>query len=367
MTDLQTTVRQLPLTPGVYLMKDAQGGIIYVGKSKCLRKRVQSYFYENASHAPKIKKLVRHVKEIEVRQTDTEFEALMLECSLIHAFKPMYNRKMKNPSSYSYIVIPTADGLRRTEITHLPLPAVDCVVFGPYTASRNTVEKAVQAIYDCFKIACNHTAGGALTPCLNYSLGLCLGMCLGGDGLNVYNRLMTRFIGMLDGSDESLLEDMQQQMMEAAENFDFEKAAKFRDAIRSADFLKHKEKVISFAEQNRNIVIYEQIDEVTIKVFWIKRSSVLFSRQFLSAGDPSMPLHTEVMELSRECFTRNEEAYTAEIGREEIDEAQIIYSYIAQHSGRVLTIPDEWLQEAHAGELSAAITQWLTDWQPRTR
>ncbi|MWV42141.1 excinuclease ABC subunit C [Paenibacillus sp. HJL G12] len=360
MTPVQEKVQNLPLTPGVYLMKDAQGGIIYVGKSKSLRKRVQSYFYNNKSHAPKIKKLVRHVKDLEIIQTDTEFEAFMLECSLIHRYKPMYNRKMKNPLAYTYIMIPTGEGLRRIEATNVPEAAGNRAMFGPYTASRHTIEKAVQEIQDCLKIACGHTAASASKPCLNYSLGLCLGMCLGGDSLREYNQLMERFIGLLEGSDLGLQEEMEKRMTEAAERCDFESAAKWRDCLKSVQYLRQKEKVIGFAEQNRNIVIYERVEDKTIKLFLIKRSTVLFSEKFQVTGKELKVLQTEIKNLVWAYFKQDESAFSAEVGRDEMDEAQIVFSYLQNSAGRYLVIPDQWLGMDDQGTLDQNLEKWLS-------
>ncbi|MCJ8014242.1 GIY-YIG nuclease family protein [Paenibacillus sp. KQZ6P-2] len=364
-TAVQEKVQNLPLTPGVYLMKDAHGGIIYVGKSKSLKKRVQSYFYNNKSHAPKIKKLVQHVKDLDIIQTDTEFEAFMLECSLIHRYKPMYNRKMKNPLAYTYIVIPAVDGLRRIKITNCLETAPDRIVFGPYTAGRITVEKAVEQILECFKIACSQTVASASRPCLNHSLGLCLGMCLGGSSLLEYNQLMDRFIGLLDGSDKSLYEEMEKRMTDAAERFDFEAAAKWRDCVQSVQFLRQKEKVIEYAEQNCNIVIYEHMDDETIKLFLIKRSSILFSRKF-SVNENGLgmgQLQTEIKMLIWGYFKRDESAYSEEVVRDEIDEAQIVYSYLQSSADRYLVIPDEWLEMEEQSKLDQGLELWLNQQQ----
>ena len=114
---MKTKIQELPLSPGVYLMRDSRGTVIYVGKSKSLKKRVQSYFYNNKSHSPKVKRLVQHVKDLEHIVTDTEFEAFMLECRLIQDIKPMYNRKMKNPLGYSYIVLRQKRDWRWLEFT----------------------------------------------------------------------------------------------------------------------------------------------------------------------------------------------------------------------------------------------------------
>lgn len=359
--DLKEKIQNLPSTPGVYLMKDARGSILYVGKSKHLKKRVQSYFHHSQTHAPKIKKLVQHVKDLEVIRTDTEFEAFMLECNLIHKYKPMYNRKMKNTASYAYIVIPASDGLRHIETTNHPVPAHGDSIFGPYPTSRIAVEKAVVNILESLKIACT-PAAAATAPCLNRAIGLCLGMCMGGEGLKEYQRLMNRFIGLLEGTDRSLYDELERKMAAASEQFDFEAAAKFRDVLQSIRFLEHKEKVIGFAGSNPNVLLYEPVDEETIKLFLVKRHTILFSRSFPVATDRErQQLTKEAGMLVRAYFKNDEDAYTSEVGRDEIDEAQIIYSYVQSHPGQVALIPDAWLNTDNPSELNAAMASFFSD------
>ena len=107
--ELKEKIKNLPSSPGVYLMKESRGGIIYVGKANNLKRRVQSYFHNSKSHSPKVEKLVKHLTDFDYLITDTEFEAFMLECQLIKQLKPLYNKKMKNPLSYTYIVIQMDD------------------------------------------------------------------------------------------------------------------------------------------------------------------------------------------------------------------------------------------------------------------
>jgi len=354
-TDLRDKLRRLPGAPGVYIMKDARGGILYVGKSKHLKNRVNSYFHRSSSHAPKIKKLVQHVKDVEIIRTDTEFEAFMLECSLIHKHKPMYNRKMKNPASYAYIVIPASTGLRHVETTHHPQAGPGDDVFGPYPASELAVGKAAQTILESLKIACS-PAAAANAPCLNQAIGLCLGMCLGGEGLAEYRRKMDRFIGMLKGTDRSISDELERDMAAAAERFDFEAAAKYRDALQAIRFLEHKEKVIGFAGNNPNLLIFEPVDKETIKLFFVKRHTILFSRVFAVGTEKDRKrLEKEACVLIQAYFKQNESAYAAEVGREEIDEAQIIYSYVQHYPGQAVLIPDEWLESETDSALAEAL------------
>ena len=125
--------KQLPSSPGVYLMKDSYGSIIYVGKSKNLKNRVSSYFQESSTHSNKVIKLVQHLKDFDIIQTDTEFEAFILECKLIKEIQPLYNRLMKNPQSYTYIRIVMDRSSQRIELANRMNEDDGNLYFGPYT------------------------------------------------------------------------------------------------------------------------------------------------------------------------------------------------------------------------------------------
>ena len=147
---LKEKVKNLPSSPGVYLMKDVHDGIIYVGKAKNLKRRVQSYFQNSKSHSPKTVKLVNNIKNFDYILTDTEFEAFMLECKLIQELKPFFNRQMKNPKSYAYILIKTDEEIPKIEVTNFPIGGKNNQIFGPYR-NKNTAAKAVQGMKDFLK------------------------------------------------------------------------------------------------------------------------------------------------------------------------------------------------------------------------
>lgn len=137
-------------------MKDSQGQTLYVGKAKNLKNRVQSYFRNSTNHSPKIKKLVKHLRDFDYIQTDTEFEAFMLECQLIKSIKPLYNRMMKSPQSFIYISIGLIGNHRKIDIVFEPNENDGKVYLGPFTSRRN-VERAIRALKDCFKLNCKES------------------------------------------------------------------------------------------------------------------------------------------------------------------------------------------------------------------
>ena len=279
MMNLKDKAKNLPSVPGVYLMKDSDGRIIYVGKSKHLKNRVQSYFQHSKNHTKKVEKLVKNINDFDYIVTDTEFEAFMLECKLIQELQPMYNTMMKRPQSYTYIVIKLNQAIPSIETTNLMDDNDGNHYFGPYP-NKNRAEKAIQGLKEFLKIDCHYPATKN-TPCLNYSIGLCIGMCLGTSHVTKqYHTIITNIIALLNGTDKTILQDMKKKMLEAAENVDFEKASKYRDDIEAITSLLKKEKVIKFTKKNKNIVMIEYLPEQSMKLFLIKGNKVLFSEKY---------------------------------------------------------------------------------------
>ncbi|MFD2410047.1 UvrB/UvrC motif-containing protein [Paenibacillus rhizoplanae] len=354
---LTDKVAGLPLTPGVYLMKDGLGHVIYVGKAKQLRKRVQSYFYNNKGHSPKVKQLVKHIRDLDYRLTDTELEAFMLECQLIKEIKPMYNRKMKNPLAYSYISIVDKAPYRQIEIGYEPSTEAGSLVYGPYT-SRSTVERAVLGIKESQRILCSSPHSRS-SRCLNHSLGLCIGMCGGGEAAVLqYEAVIDEMICLLEGRDSGIVAGLEARMEEAALRFDFETAAKFRDYLGAVHSLLQKEQVIEFTGANKNIIVLEPVDEQSHKLILIKGSMILYrtllARDALNEGQLTGMIAASAREVFR---SSSQTAATEEMSRHKIDEAQIIYSYLKSSSSHYLLVPPEWLEDEDVTGLEEGIAE----------
>ncbi|WP_286167879.1 UvrB/UvrC motif-containing protein [Bacillus sp. 22-7] len=336
-------------------MKDSLGQILYVGKAKNLKNRVQSYFRDSTNHSPKIKKLVKHLRDFDYILKDTEFEAFMLECQLIKSIKPLYNRMMKSPQSFIYISISLTGNHRKIDIAFNPIENDGKVYFGPFTSRRN-VERALRGLKDCFKLNCSNT-NGTNSACLNYSLGSCLGRCLGGPAEQKYNDILDRFIGFLKGTDMSILEDLNQMMLNASEAFDFESASAYRDHIQAVSSLLRKEKVIEFTEGNHNIVAIERLADLAIKLFLIKRTEILFSYSFAAAHSMEEKIKADIL-----AYFKNEEANAAgDISKHEIDAAHIIYRYLHSGSCSYLLIPENWLESENHSTLDLALEDLLNN------
>lgn len=360
---LSEKIKQLPTTPGVYLMKDAAGGILYVGKAKNLKRRVQSYFQNNKAHSPKTERLVKHLSDFDIILTDTEFEAFILECQLIQEIKPYYNRKMKNPQSYSYIEVKEINGLLNLHVTNWIEQTDNRHYFGPYS-SKSTVEKALELLKDCYKINCTNLSKNK-SACLNYALGRCIGICLGGTAREQYNQIIAKLIDLLTGKDTWLLLDIQEKMATAAEQFEFEKAAKLRDTVQMVEFLLHRERVIEFTAEKQNIIVLEQLADLSRKLFLIKGNNILLNEKIQS--ETALEEISSFIQSAIQPYLGNAASTQSKrTTQEEIDEAQIIYRYIKGSSCRYETIPDQYFEKMHLDKLNQVIMGLITREEPNS-
>jgi len=324
--NLKEKVKELPSCPGVYLMKDSLNNVIYVGKSKNLKNRVGSYFINSKSHSPKIIKLVQNLKDFEYETTDTEFEAFLLECKLIKEIKPAYNRLMKNPKSYSYIKIILNEKFPNIETSHESSKTDGNIYFGPYSR-RNIVERGLYGIKECYKILCNNNSKNS-SSCINHSLGLCIGMCFNHSALEEYLDILNKIVKLFNGTDDSILNKMECIMNNSSEKFDFENAAKYRDYINAVNYLIDRVNVVKFTETNTNIALLEHLDNNSFKFFLIKGNNMLFKEKYFikdyNLKDLKSHLRNEVIRY----FNSENTNYPIDIGKEEIDQSQIIYTYL---------------------------------------
>ncbi len=249
---LRKKAMSLPLRPGVYLMKDKSGGIIYVGKAKALKNRVSSYFGSHTNHTTKVIRMVEHVHDFDYIVTDSEFEALVLECSLIKQHSPKYNILLKDDKGYHYVKITKGDWPRIDAAMQLVDDGSEYI--GPYTSSfavRQTVDQ-VKKIFRLPQCTKTFPVAHRQRPCLNYHISQCSAPCAGKISQRDYLRSVEQAVDFLKGGSVFMLKQMQEEMEQAAENLDFEKAAVLRDRIAAITKFSEKQKVVSadVAEQD---------------------------------------------------------------------------------------------------------------------
>lgn len=253
MNRLRKKSMSLPLRPGVYLMKNDAGEIIYVGKAKALKNRVSSYFGSQRNHTAKVIKMVEHVKDFDYIITDSESEALMLECSLIKQHSPKYNILLKDDKGYHYVRI-TSDEWPRIE-SALQIKDDGSQYIGPYTSSfavKQTVEE-VQKIFLLPQCGKTIKPGKEQRPCLNYYVRQCSGPCAGKIKKSDYLQSVRKAVDFLKNGSAQAVKNMQAEMEQAAEDLEFERAAKLRDSINAIKRFSVKQKVVSAEVENQDV------------------------------------------------------------------------------------------------------------------
>ncbi len=355
--ELQEKIKTFPQTPGVYLMKDSAENIIYIGKSKHLRSRVQSYFRPSGQGSRKIENLVFHVKDVEYIETDTEFEALLLECQLIQQLKPSFNSLMKNPERYCYIVFSEEHKLPWMKIANT-ISEQDYLYFGPFS-NKNTVEVAIQGLKEHFKIAClsfpRHKSN-----CLNYSLGQCIGICTG-KNLAQYHKIIENIIDLFNGQNDTLLQELEMTMENFANTYAFEKAAKYRNYLLALRSILNQIKGIRFIDEAGAIVLFEKLDEKTVKFFLIKGNRILYRKKY------TLSQSMEVAHMVDEWINHIKKAkYTPSLRltKEEMDTARIIYHYLEKDECYYLQIPESSLQKGKFPNLERKLAEMIDSFIP---
>lgn len=247
---LREKSNRLPLSPGVYLMKDKSGGIIYVGKAKALKNRVTTYFHNNSQHNEKTLKLVDNIHDFDFICTKTELDALVLECSLIKLHQPKYNILLKDDKGYNYIKVSREPYPRITYALNTNDENADYI--GPYT-SGYTVKQAVEEANTIFMLpTCKKSfpsAFGKERPCLNHHIKKCMGVCRGKISSEEYKKIIDEALDYLKNGSRTSVDMLTEEMERAAENLEFEKAARLRDRIAAITRLAQSQKILDYKQE----------------------------------------------------------------------------------------------------------------------
>ena len=256
---LREKARKLPLQPGIYIMKDAKGQIIYIGKAKALKNRVSSYFRSVDKHTPKVYRMVEHVRDFEYILTASEFEALILECSFIKQHSPKYNILLKDGKGYYYIRVGGGD---YGKITACHQPQEDGARYiGPYL-SGYVVNQTVDEVNKIFLLpTCTRNFPqeiGKGRPCLNYHIKQCMAPCSGKISPREYAEALEEAVSFLKGSSVQVEKLLTEKMFLASENLQFEKAARYRDRIRALEGIRERQKVVSIRYEEEDVIALVQ-------------------------------------------------------------------------------------------------------------
>ena len=255
---LEEKIRMLPDSPGCYLMKDASGEIIYVGKAVNLKNRVRSYFRDTA-HTPKVAAMIAHIDDFDVLLCETNLEALTLECNLIKLHKPYYNILLKDDKHYPYLKVDMRQPFPRLELCR-KMEKDGAKYFGPYIGA-NAVRQVIEAVRDVFPIrSCKQVLPpkNPKRPCMNYDIGRCLAPCAGKCTEETYREMMEGVLSFLGGDYDSVLKKLKKDMEEAAAALRFEKAAAIRDKIRDVQGLMERQIALRTDRSEQDLIALAQ-------------------------------------------------------------------------------------------------------------
>lgn len=278
-------IQNAPAQPGVYLMKSAEGRIIYVGKAKNLRHRLKSYFQRGKEHTARVATLVSRIADVNWIMTDTELEALMLECTLIKKHHPRYNVHLRDDKSYPYLRISVQEKWPQISIVRRPRRD-EAVYFGPYT-SAYSIRETMRFLTKIFPVRdCSPSKFKNRTrPCINYDIGICAAPCVNYVTQANYRKIVDDLILFLKGKNKTLLKDLMLKMKQLSAGMKYEEAAQLRDRIRAIERLLEKQKVVSLSDVNQDVVgFFKDKKHIEVAVLFIRAGSLLGKKSFSFSG-----------------------------------------------------------------------------------
>ena len=339
MFDIKENLKKLPDSPGVYIHKDRLGEVIYVGKAVSLRNRVRQYFQSQKNMDSKVSAMVSHIAEFEYITTATEMEALILECNLIKRYSPKYNILLRDDKTYPYIKITMKEDYPRILKTRR-VENDGARYFGPYSdaGAVNRIVDLMGEIYRLKKCSAQRFPKG-FRPCLNYHIEQCRGICTGYVSKDEYRETVNKVAEFLGGSTKPLVNEMKAKLEAAAEQLDFETAAKYRDNIMALEAINEKQRVVLRSDKYMDIILtLKGREDSFIVVFYVRDGKL--------SGRENFEMHTEGEESSGEMISSFIKQYYGELTsgpkeiltEEALSDANILSDYLSQLWGRKTSV-----------------------------
>ncbi len=332
MFNIEEELKKLPSQPGVYLMHNAKDEIIYVGKAVNLKNRVRQYFQSSRNKTAKIERMVSHIARFEYIVTDSELEALVLECNLIKEHRPRYNTMLKDDKTYPYIKVTVQEEFPRVLFSR-DMKKDKSRYFGPYT-SAGAVKDTIELIHKLYRIrTCRRSLPrdiGKERPCLNYHIHQCSAPCQGYISKEEYWENVNEALDFLGGKYDLILNRLQEKMMAASDAMDFEKAIEYRDLLESVKKVAQKQKITASEEEDRDIIAMSRdMEDVVVQVFFVREGKLI--------GREHFHLRAELEE----------------------DKSQILTSFVKQFYAGTPFVPRELWTQAPLND-EEVIGQWLS-------
>lgn len=333
MFDIQEELKKLPGKPGVYIMHDEKDDIIYVGKAISLKNRVRQYFQSSRNKGIKIEQMVTHIVRFEYIITDSELEALVLECNLIKEHRPKYNTMLMDDKTYPFIKVSVEEAFPRVMLAR-QMKKDKSKYFGPYTSS-GAVKDTIELIRKLYNVrSCNRALPrdiGKERPCLNYHIHQCKAPCQGYISKEEYQKQISEVIHFLNGNYEGVLKGIEKDMMQASERMEFEKAIEYRELYQSVQKIAQKQKITNTDGDDRDILAYAMEEEdAVVQIFFIRAGRLIGRDHFY-------------LRISKE-------------------EQEVLPSFIKQYYGGTPYIPSELMVQEEIKE-----RELLEEWLSRNR
>ncbi|NTU62528.1 MAG: excinuclease ABC subunit UvrC [Chloroflexi bacterium] len=334
-------LKTLPAKPGVYQYFDASGKIIYVGKAINLRNRVRSYFHASVDHGPKTERLVAEIADLEWIITDSELEALLLESNLIKRHKPRFNIRLKDDKRYPYIKVEWQNAYPKV-VTVRKMAQDGARYYGPFT-NAGAVYHTLDTLRRIFPyLTCDRDITGKdPRACLYYDIKLCSGPCIGAATQDDYRATLNALCHFLEGKSDEVLIDIERKMNEAAEAMQFERAAVFRDQLKSLRHIVERQKVISNSQNDQDVLAFARDKgDACVQIFLIRQGKLIGREYFVLEGAEDEETHQVMAEFLTQfyddaAYVPPEVVLPVEI---EAQEASIIAQVLKQKRGAQVTL-----------------------------
>ncbi|RMG90684.1 MAG: excinuclease ABC subunit UvrC [Chloroflexi bacterium] len=336
--NIQHILENLPARPGVYLHKDKDGRILYIGKAVNLRNRVRSYFRPRVDSI-KTRRLRREIADIEIITTDSELEALLLEMTLIKKHRPRYNIRLKDDKRYPYIKVHWADDFPKVTVTRRMLRD-GSRYFGPYT-SVWAVHQTLDLLRKIFPyLTCDREITGKdERACLYYDIKLCNGPCIGAVTKTQYRAMIQQFMDFLSGKSDHITKELETKMMQAAENLEFEKAAHYRDQLKAIERVVTKQKVIAAANTDQDVIAFaREKGDACVQVFFIRHGKLIGREYFLLEGTEDEPESKVLEEFITQFYDEAAHIPKEVLLPQEVEEAMVIEEWLRSRRSTKVTI-----------------------------
>ena len=332
MFNIPEELKKLPDKPGVYIMKDKDNNIIYVGKAVVLKNRVRQYFQKNNKSA-RIEKMVSLIDHFEYIVVDSEMEALVLECNLIKLHRPKYNVLLKDDKMYPYIKITVNEDFPTVRITRKKLNDL-AKYYGPYT-NAFAVKETVEFLNKTFKLKqCRKIFTKPETPCLNYHIKRCVGVCNGNISKEEYANIIKQVMMFLDGKVDTILKMIDEEMKKASKELNFEKAAELRDEKISIENLMTRQKVDNFTENDIDVIgIAKSLDKASLEVFHIRGSKMIGGENFIFKDVDDLSDETLITNFIKHFYNKSN-VPSKIMFKNELEEGELLREFLIKISGK---------------------------------